>query len=488
MKHTRLDLVLVNPGNQKQVYQGLSNTLTAIEPPLWVGLLATTARQNGLSVKVLDAEAEGISPDEAGRRIAAENPLLAAVIVYGSQPSASTQKMTAAGMTIRAIKEHAPDTRTLMGGVHVSALPERTLSEEKPDFACEGEGMNTIPDLIRLLKSDDTDGLGKVAGLWYRNNGHVCSNPTAPLLKELPPMAWDLLPMDRYRAHNWHCFGGLDRQPYGLIYTTLGCPYKCSFCCINAPFGGSSYRMRSPQAVVEEIDLLVDKYGVKSIKFVDEMFVLNYRHVEAICDLLIERDYGLNIWAYARVDTVKPYILEKLKKAGINWLALGIESASQHVRDGVVKMTGVEDIKNTVEMIQDSGIYIIGNYIFGLPDDTMESMQETLDLAMDLNCEFANFYCAMAYPGSKLYGLAVEKRWPMPEKWHWFSQHAMETLPLPTLKLSAGQVLRFRDEAFDKYFTNTIYLESLEKKFGRQTREHIEGVVKHKIKRVNYDK
>ena len=109
----------------------------------------------------------------------------------------------------------------------------------------------------------------------------------------MPGVAWDLLPMTRYRAHNWHCFGDLEREPYAAIYTTLGCPYHCSFCCIQAPFkageqmmglraDANSYRFWTPaQVVLEEIDLLVNKYGVRNIKFADEMFVLNQRHVSA---------------------------------------------------------------------------------------------------------------------------------------------------------------------------------------------------------------
>jgi radical SAM superfamily enzyme YgiQ (UPF0313 family) len=225
---------------------------------------------------------------------------------------------------------------------------------------------------------------------------------------------------------------------------------------------------------VKDIDILVNKYGVRNIKFVDEMFVLTPKHVNLICDLLIERNYDLNIWAYARVDTVRDQFLEKLYKAGIRWLALGIESGSKHVRDGVEKgRFGTEDILRVVRNIQKAGINVIGNYIFGLPDDTFTSMQETLDLAIEANCEFANFYCAMAYPGSKLYQMAVEKGWELPETWTGFSQHAYETKPLRTDALTAAEVLEFRDNAFHAYFSSPRYLAMVEKKFGPHVVEHI---------------
>lgn len=490
-----LDLVLVNPGAQKQVYQGLSDSLSAIEPPVWVGLLATFCRKRGLKVAILDAEAEGLSPDQAGKRVAELDPVLAMVVAFGSQPSASTQKMTASGMTTKAIREHAPGTYSMLGGVHPSALPQRTLEEEVVDFVCEGEGPYTLEALIPLLKTGDLSKLDTVPGLWYRDgdprDGLTRSTGCAPLVedldKDLDGVAWDLLPMDRYRAHNWHCFGHLDkRKPYGVIYTTLGCPFKCSFCCINAPFGGPSYRYRSPARVVDEIELLVKKYGVYNIKILDEMFVLNQPHVAGICDGIIARGLKVNIWAYARVDTVKAGLLPKLKAAGVNWLALGIESASEFVRDGVDKDFKATDIAKVVKAIQDAGIYVIGNYIFGLPDDTRQSMEETLAMAQALNCEMANFYCAMAYPGSKLYTLAVEKGWPMPPQWHAFSQHAVDTLPLPSNHLKAGEILKFRDEAFHRYFEAPEYLAMVERRFGPETRRHIEDMAKFRITRTNY--
>ena len=261
-------------------------------------------------------------------------------------------------------------------------------------------------------------------------------------------------------------------------------PYKCSFCCINAPFGKNIYRMWSPETIVGwQIDHLVEKYGVKNIKFVDEMFVLNKNHVFGICDLLIKRDYKVNIWAYARVDTVQENMLDKLKAAGFNWLCLGIESGSSHVRDGSLKNFKNKDITQVVRRIQQAGINVLGNYIFGLPDDTQESMQATLDLALDLNCEFANFYCAMAYPGSPLYTQAVAKGLELPDSWSGFSQHAYHTKPLANQYLSAAEILAFRDKAFTTYFTHQPYLNMVKQKFGQDVVEHIRRMVAIPLKR-----
>ena len=482
----RLDLVLVQPGSRMEVYQRLGSTLTAIEPPVWAGLMATFARARGYSVEIVDAEADDLAPAEAAGRIADLAPRLAVVVVFGHQPSASTQTMPAAGAICAALRQRAPGIPTLLVGGHVSALPERTLRDEACDFVCQGEGPHTIAGLIEALSSGG--GHGRVPGLWWLDGGEIRSTPPAPLLdnldRDLPRMAWDLLPVPKYRAHNWHCFGALDRrQPYASIYTSLGCPFKCTFCCINSPFGKPGYRYRSACSVIEEIDLLVSKYGVRNIKILDEMFVLNYQHVESVCDRIIERGHDLNIWAYARVDTVKASILDRLKRAGINWLALGIESGSQHVRDGALKKFGRADIAATVRAIQAAGINVIGNYIFGLPDDDHDTMQATLDLACELNCEFANFYSAMAYPGSRLYDMALEEGWPLPATWSGYSQHSVDTLPLPTKFVSAAEVLRFRDRAFEIYFNRPEYLRMVERKFGPGTVSHVREMASHRLDR-----
>jgi len=251
----------------------------------------------------------------------------------------------------------------------------------------------------------------------------------------------------------------------------------------NAPFGGSSIRYRSPELVVDEIEFLHKKYGIKNIKFIDEMFVLDERHYMKIVDLLIEKNLDLNIWAYARVDTIHIDTLAKMKKAGFNWLALGIESANADVRDGASKKMRVKDIQSIVSKIQDAGIYVIANYIFGLPDDTMESMQETLDMAQELNCEFANFYCAMAYPGSQLYNIALKEGWELPQEWTGYSQHSYNIQPLPSKTLLARDIVTFRDNAFHTYNESEKYLDMIEETYGKDVKLHIQEITKTRLKR-----
>jgi radical SAM superfamily enzyme YgiQ (UPF0313 family) len=492
-----VDLVLVNPSGRARVYQSLATELAAIENPVWAGLMASFVRGQGHSVAVLDAAALGLDPAQTAARVVEMRPRLAAVVVYGHQPSASTQVMPAASAATAALKDLAPELPVMLVGGHVAALPARTLAEERADYVADGEGLHTLVDLIRALAANESD-LGRVRGLWYRDGGRARRSPPAPLVQdldaEMPGIAWDLLEMGRYRAHNWHCFGETGRTPYASLYTTLGCPYHCSFCCIQAPFKSgeqvagykpsvNSYRFWSPARVLDDLTRLVERHGVRHVKLADELFVLNTRHVNAICDGIVERGLGLNIWAYARVDSVRDAMIEKMARAGVRWLAFGIEAASGKVRADVDKDFEDELLYGVLRKVRAAGIHVIGNYIFGLPEDDHASMQRTLDLALELNCEFANFYCTMAYPGSSLYERAVAEGWPLPASWSGYSQHSVDTLPLPTRHLSAGEVLRFRDEAFQTYFRSPDYLRLVERTFGPATLREVQAMSAHRLER-----
>ncbi len=486
-----IDLLIIKPGNPKEIYGDLSQTLSAIEPPVIGGLVAGFIREKGYSVKILDMETDGLNAKGTADKIIEINPLLVNIVVAGANPSASsTPLMVVTGEILKALKKKASQIKTILTGIHPSALPEKTLREERTDFVGRGESFYTILNLLKALKSDKKRKDFKINGLWYLNEEkEVIGNGWGDLvenLDELPFVAWDLLSMDKYRAHNWHCFGHInERTPYAAIYTSFGCPYNCTYCNIRALYDNKpGIRFRSVEKIVEEIDLLVNKYKVKNIKFCDELFAINSDRVNQLCDLLAQRDQDLNIWAYARINTVNERILRKMKRAGINWLGYGIESGSQKIRTGVSKAQFKQnEIKKIVTMTKDAGIYVGGNYIFGLPDDNLETMQETLDLAKELNCEMANFYTAMAYPGSQLYEEALKKGVKLPKSWLGYAQLNEETLPLPTKYLSSSEILCFRDKAFQEYYANPEYLKMIEEKFGQEAVEHIKEMLKYKIKR-----
>lgn len=497
-----IDAVFVTPPSRLAVYQGLSNNLAAIEPPVWSSLIANYLIKKNYTVHILDAEAENLTHEQTAEKIAKLDPHLAVFMIYGQQPSASTQCMPGGNKTCTKLNELSENSiNTLVVGTHASALPEKTILEEPYDYVCQGEGPLTIINLIDFIKGKIND-IKKIPGLWYKDKDkNISFNKSAKMFekldKDLPGQAWSLLDMTKYKAHNWHTFGRLtSRENYASLQTSLGCPFKCTFCCINAPFDRNTIRYWSPRHIGNQVKLLVEKYKIFNIKIPDEMFVLNPKQVSETCDEIINTGYGnkLNFWAYARIDTLEDdQMLKKMLKAGIRWLGLGIESSSKHVRSGVIK--GRFDnfnIEAIVKKVRDMGFNVGANYIFGLPDDNLDSMKETLDLSLRINSEWSNFYSAMAYPGSQLHLMAKKNKWLLPEDkngpgWIGYSQHAYETLPLRTEHVKASEVLDFRDKAFDIYFKNTNYLSMMKKTFDAKTVDHLNEMSSYKLKRKHHE-
>jgi len=228
----------------------------------------------------------------------------------------------------------------------------------------------------------------------------------------------------------------------------------------------------------------IQDMGIRNVKIADEMFVLRKDHFLEICKKIKEREFDFNIWAYARIDTVRREYLDALREAGVNWLALGIESGNPVVRKDVIKGKFTEiNITDLVQEIRDAGINVIGNYIFGLPEDNLDTMKDTLNMANDLNCEFSNFYCAMAYPGSGLHIQAGKEGWELPDSYQAYSQHSYEMKPLATKYISAREVVEFRDSAFNSHYNRTEYHDMIGKKFGQSTVDEIKDMTKIKLKR-----
>ena len=499
-----MDILFVHSNASKAIYQDLAKQHSAIEPPIWAAMLANSIRTVGYDACILDAEAERIDYLQTAQRIVEAKPRIVCFVVYGQQPSASSQNMEGATATCSELKDLLPNVFTVFVGGHVAALPQETLQNEPSiDAVCQNEGVYTLRDLLAVDHLDDLTLLKKVRGLVFRDtSGEIFTNAPAPIVPsdrleiDLPGMAWDLLPsINSYRTAGWHSWSNdNEREPFAALYTSLGCPYRCSFCMINiinrtqsnqtiTSADSNIYRRWSPEFVIRQFDYLAS-LGVRNIKIADELFVLNPNHFLRICKMIQERGYDFNIWAYSRVDTCKPEYLESLSKAGVKWLGLGIENPNEVLRKDIHK-DGYLDVRvvDIIHLIREAGINVGGNYIFGLPHDTLESMNETLSFALENMTEMANFYCAMAYPGSPLHLRARQLKVSLPQTYTGYSQHSYDCLNMSNDNLTAAEILGFRDFAWQKYHTDPRYLDLLSTRFGSTTRKDVEKTATIKLKR-----
>ncbi len=505
-----VDILFITPNSAKKTYQGLAEKFSAIETPTWSLLLAESCRSKGGKVAILDCLAENLTNKEAYNKIININPTLICFVVYGQNVNAGTTNMIGAIELSNFLKTEKIDIPISYIGSYVQALPKKVLEDEKSiDFVFLNEGVYALHEILKVKKIDQQN-IKYIPGIAYRDlNSKIEFNkpigvvPTEKMDIDLPGYAWDLLPfkkkpLDLYRSPLWHAeYQEEFRYPYAAIQTSLGCQFKCNFCMINilnkndndeVGVAGKYNKMRfwSPEFIIKEFDKLIEM-GVKTIKITDEMFLLNPKFYIPLCELLEKRNKkdDLKMWAYSRIDTVKrPEILNKVRKAGIKWLCLGIESGSRNIRLEVSKGKFEDvDVEKVVKQIEDAGIEVLANYIFGLPGDTEDTINQTFDLSLKLNTLGWNTYAAMALPGSQLYKDGLDNNVELPQKYSEFSFHSYDTKPLSTETLSAAKILKLRDEKFEKYFSNDKFLKKIEKRFGLDAVINIKNMLKVKLKR-----
>ena len=505
-----MDVLFINPGSAKDVYQGLSTDYAGVGTPYWALLLSESCRSQGYQVGLMDILAEKLLREDAVERIKDLNPRLITICVYGENVNSGTTQMSGAVKLANLLKEKGVDIPISFVGSHVQALPYKVLSEEPNiDIIFTNEGVYSLWNILKLDDLTNLDKLETIDGIGFIKDGKPYLTkperivPQERMDLDLPGYAWDLLPykekpFDLYRSPMWHAEYDHDkRSPYAALYTSLGCVFQCTFCMINilnrddleeTGVAGNYNKMRfwSPEFIINEFDKL-NEMGVKTIRIADEMFLLNRKYYLPLIKLFADRPYSkdLIMWTYSRVDTVsKPEILKLVRKAGIKWLCLGIESADRNVRLEVSKGKFKDvDITEVVKRIEDAGINVMANYMFGLPGDTHDTMRRTLDLSKEL-CSMAwNAYAAMPLPGSQLYKDAVESGIDLPEDYAGYSFHAYTTKPLPTDELTPEEILKFRDKAYLEYHTYKPFLDKVRNKYGDIAADNILENTKIKLKR-----
>ncbi len=505
---TNLDCLFLVAKSSSKTYQKLSVTYSAIEPPTWALLLAQSTRSVGFKVGIIDANAENLTEKEILNKVKILSPKMICFVVYGQNVNAGTTNMSGAIHLADYFKLNIQIPISIIGS-HVQALPIETMKKEKSiDFVFTNEGVYALRNTLKL-KNFDPENLSKIKGIAFRDNGKIIINtpesivPNEKMDIDLPGYAWDLLPyknkpLDLYRAPMWHAEYDFEkRTPYASLQTSLGCQFGCNFCMINilnrddndevgVASNYSKMRFWSTDFIIKEFDKLIDM-GVKTIRIVDEMFLLNPKYYIPLCEKLAERnkDDSLRIWSYSRIDTVKrPEILQLVRKAGIKWLALGIESGDKSVRLEVDKGKFEDvDVQKVIQKVHEADINVMANYIFGLPGDTKETVKKTFELSLKLCTAGWNTYGAMALPGSLLYKKALDDGTKLPDTYEGYSFHSYDTLPLPTEKLTAREVITLRDEAFDKYHNYKPFLSLIEKKFGKLAADNIVEMTSVKLKR-----
>lgn len=389
------DIVLINPYPS---YAAGINEAT-IEPPLGLTSIAAVLEREGFRAAIIDANVEGLPTAGVLRRLkGCKAPL------YGISANIVTYR--AAVKMAHGLREAFPRVTVLLGGPHPTSLPEKSLEDSGVDAVVMGEGELTVREIVRKGRESSRYDFHGVQGTVFRDRGRVFRNNPRPLIDDL-----DTLPFPAYHLlPDFKCYKSrARRRPVGSIITSRGCPYGCIYC--NCNIFGKRLRMKSGRAVLEEIDLLHTRFGVRQIDILDDNFGLDRERVVTILEGLAARRHPLaiNIQNGLRADQMDLDLVKLMKRAGVYKVSIGVESGSADMQRQLRKGLILDQVIDCTRWLKREGIITYGNFMFGLPGDTAESMRKTIDFAVRMNPHVANFMLTIPLPDTELYRMVKER-------------------------------------------------------------------------------
>lgn len=395
-----MKIVFINPPMTHEDLYGEwdMSDVKSSSPPIGVLSLAAVARQAGHIAYFIDAITSGYNIDMMDKELGCIEPDVICI-------TSMTHSIDSAGRLAHELKNKYPNKPIILGGVHITALPEQTMKEYPGiDIGVLGEGEHTFLELIASIQYGNS--LADVAGIIYRNGANITRNRNREFisnLDELPFPAWDLIkPQSKYRLS---AYGTKENDSFGLI-TSRGCPGQCTFCDQSA--FGRKFRAHSAEYVVNQIQFLKENKGVTDFLFYDDLFVANKSRLRKVCELLKERNIKISWSCCSRVDYVRPDILKLMKESGCWMIEFGIESGSQKLLDFMRKNIKLEDAERAVRLCREAGIIAKGNFIFGNLLETKETLEETINFSIKIDLDYFQHTFLSPLPGSYIYSIASQ--------------------------------------------------------------------------------
>ena len=377
-------------------------------PPLGLAWIAAVLEKEGIDVKVIDAPTIGLSEQEFMRIVDMWSPDIVGI-------TSLTPTIYLAYRTAEITKTVDPNIKVIIGGPHATCMWFDVLNEcPYIDYVVVGEGEYTALELVKALERNGD--VSSVKGIAFRNkNGNPVFTGVRPLIKDLnklPLPARHLLPMDKYTL-----FGKPIRIAH--IMASRGCPYGCAFCSTSY-FFGRKVRFRSPELVAEEVEECVHKYRAKIIVFTDDEFTINHKWLLKFINELRERKLDIKWSCGSRVDTVNKDILRKMISSGCTGIYYGVESGSQEILNKIGKRITLKQAEDAIRSSKELGIMTVATFMLGLPWETIDDMKKTVNFALKLDPDYAQFTVATPYPGTSLFQIAKNDNLIVDWDWsHW---------------------------------------------------------------------
>jgi len=387
--HTIQKALFINPN---PTYAKGTNEAT-MYPPLGIAYIASTLEKQGIVCKIIDAHVLRLDQKEIYQQAKSFHPDIIGITAM----IVSAEAAISLGAYLR---KKFPNTLLVFGGPYPTAESAFVLKQTNGDIVVQGEGEDTIVDIIRRPNE-----LPSILGISYRSGKTIRQNPPRPLIADLdsiPFPAYHLLPsFSHYKSRS-------RRTPIGVMLTTRGCPYACIYC--NKNIFGKTFRMRSPTNVLTEMELITGRYGVRQIDILDDNFTLNTQWAETVLDKMIERKINvlLNFQNGVRADRLTPRLVKKMKRAGTYKAGIGIESGDPAIQKIIKKSLSLPKVKRAIDMLRKQNIVTVGFFMIGIPGETGSTIQKTIDFAKKVNPHIATFSVVVPLPQTELYDIVKQ--------------------------------------------------------------------------------
>lgn len=453
--------------------------------PIWLGYATGVLEEAGHEVRLIDATARGYDLQWVKEFTLSFAPDL--VVLESSTPSFHADVKVA-----EALKTVAPEVPVVFVGNHVSATAEESLQVGVAiDVIARGEYDFTLRDLAEALARDKD--LSKVAGISYRVGDGMKHNPHRDYIWDLDQISWVSKVWKKHLNYRDY-FYSITQYPEVTIVTSRGCPYRCSFCVYPQVMHGYKYRRRSTQDVVGEFQYIEREFpDVKEVFIEDDTFTIDPKWVLEFCERKVEVGCQLPWTANSRVD-IKPQVIKAMKKANCRLLCVGFESGNQEILDRMHKRIRLEEAKVFVREAQAAGIMVHGCFMCGNPGETRETFEQTVQLAMELNPDTAQFFPIMVYPGTETYNAYKDKGYITSSNYaDWVTAEGWHNCVVDTPELSHEEMVQLCDEARDRFYLRKAYVWSKIKQVLRHPQEFTRismaaktYFVKYMVKRWNH--
>ena len=411
-----------------------------IRCPLNLALMASFVRERGkYDCCIVDFEiTQASTPGEMAEIVLAESPKYICITTL-------TPRYPTVVRMAEEIKRLAPAATVIVGGPHVTGLPQNALYDSI-SYGIIGEGEEALLEILDTLEEgSDVSG---IKNLIYRHNEEVVVNESRPFIKnldELPPPAWDLMTLEEYLDPAY--FEG----SHVALFSERGCPWDCSFCASRVTWKGK-LRSRSVENVMDEIRYIVKVLGINNLMFWDDTFAANKKRAIDICNRIIEEKLKINYTVQIRADSVTEDLAVALRDSGCAFAAIGVESGNEIILSRIGKKETRVHFEKAVAIMKKVGLPIIASYIIGLPGDTHETIEETISFAFELDADQSKFMILAPYPGTRVYDLAVQKSLADPDSFEQMEAlNYYDSVAINLSEVTDHDLIRYQDEAYDRF-------------------------------------